>query len=178
MGKVEFLNKLIERNSEFISKAKDLLNIDVSKLHYRNDENSWNILEVIEHLNLYAEHYLPEIEHKLAKAQKSQVKEFKKGILGAYFSKSMLPKDNLNKMKTFKDKNPIGKLLNSSVIEDFIKHQEKIIILLNISMLYDLEKIKIETSISRLIKINLGDTFMFYSNHIQRHFVQIENYLK
>ena len=86
----------------------------------------------------------------------------------------MLPKEKLNKMKTFKDKNPLNSNLNKTVIDRFITQQIKLLDLLNQSRNVSLNKVKIQTSISSLIKLNLGDTFQFLINHIIRHLKQID----
>jgi hypothetical protein len=46
--------------------------------------------------------------------------------------------------------------------------------LLNQSRNVSLNKLKIQTSISSLIKLKLGDTFQFFINHIIRHLNQID----
>lgn len=86
----------------------------------------------------------------------------------------MLPQSKLNKMKTFKDKNPLNANLDITVIADFISQQIKLIDLLNQSNNVSLNKVKISTSISSLIKLKLGDTFRFIINHTLRHLKQIE----
>ena len=86
----------------------------------------------------------------------------------------MLPKEKLNKMKTFKDKNPLNAKLDKSVIDRFINQQIKLLDLLNQSRNVSLNKVKIKTSISSFIKLRLGDTFQFFINHIIRHLSQID----
>jgi len=80
----------------------------------------------------------------------------------------MLPKEKLNKMKTFKDKNPLNVKLNKSVIEKFLDQQFKFLVLLDRSRNVSLNKVKIQTSISSLITPKLGDTFQFVINHTKK----------
>ena len=86
----------------------------------------------------------------------------------------MLPKEKLNKMKTFKDKNPLHSNLDPTVMDKFIAQQNTLLDLLHQAKNVSLNKVKIETSLSSLIKIKLGDTFQFFINHIIRHLKQIE----
>ena len=103
----------------------------------------------------------------------NQPKEnFKSGFLGNYFAKSMLPKEKLNKMKTFKDKNPIGSKLDKSTIDNFILQQEQILNLLEKAREVDLNKTKTAISISKWIKLKMGDTFRVVIYHNERHLVQ------
>jgi len=143
-------------------------------LRWRENPHSWNILECLEHLNLYGDFYLPQIAHKIKHSNTKSETHFKSGILGNYFAKSMLPKEKLNKMKTFKDKNPLHSNLDPTVMDKFIAQQNTLLDLLHQAKNVSLNKVKIETSLSSLIKIKLGDTFQFFINHIIRHLKQIE----
>ena len=125
-------------------------------------------------MNLYGDFYLPQIENKIKNSNTNFETEFNSGVLGNYFAKSMLPKEKLNKMKTFKDKNPLNADLDRSVIDKFNNQQIKLLELLNQSRNVSLNKVKIQTSISSFIKLKLGDTFQFYINHIIRHLAQID----
>ncbi|PZU78043.1 MAG: hypothetical protein DI529_18005 [Chryseobacterium sp.] len=170
------LKIITENNIEF---AESLQNQSNETLIFRISENSWNILECLEHLNFYGQFYLPEIENRINRSQFSTTKsDFKSGILGNYFANMMLPKEKLNKMKTLKISNPIHRLLDKSVIEEFINQQNKILELLEKAKTVDLEKVKTSISISKLIKLKLGDTFRFVIYHNLRHVKQAENILK
>jgi hypothetical protein len=132
------------------------------------------MLECLQHLNLYGDFYLPQIKNKIKSSRFKPTSEFKSGYLGNYFAKSMLPKAKLNKMKTFKDKNPLNETLDKTVIDTFINQQMQLLELLNQSRNVNLSKVKIPTSISNLIKLKLGDTFQFFINHMIRHLHQVD----
>lgn len=163
----------LEQTRQIINQAEKLKSYDLNTLTWKENKVSWSILECLEHLNLYGNFYLPQIESKIKNSTTNSEIEFKPGILGNYFAKSMLPKEKLNKMKTFKDKNPLNVNLDKTVIDKFINQQIKLLDLLNQSKNVSLNKVKIQTSISSLIKLKLGDTFQFYINHIIRHLAQI-----
>lgn len=170
----KLIQSLIEAERQVLNKSERLKTFDLKYLETRQNPGSWNILECLEHLNLYGDFYLPQIESVLKKSATQSEAEFKSGFLGNYFAKSMLPKDKLNKMKTFKDKNPIHNALDKTVIDKFIQQQLKLIELLNQSKNVSLNKARVTTSISSLIKLKLGDTFQFLINHTLRHLKQIE----
>lgn len=89
----------------------------------------------------------------------------------------MLPKEKLNTMKTLKTMNPIHSNLDKGVVNTFIKQQKKMLELLEEAQYIDLEKTKTNISISKLIKLKLGDTFRFVIYHNQRHVEQIKRIL-
>lgn len=174
MQSEQLIQSLIEQTMQNINQVEKLKSYELQTLNWKQDTESWSILECIEHLNLYGKFYLPQIENKIENSHTTRIEEFRSGILGNYFSKSMLPKKRLDKMKTSKDKNPLHAKLDKSTIEYFINQQIKTIDLLDKSRNIDINKVKIETSISSFIKLKLGDTFLFLTNHIIRHLKQIE----
>ncbi len=170
----KLLQSLIEQTKQIINQAEKLKGYDLHTLSRKANPTSWSMLECLEHLNLYGDFYLPQIEDKIKSSATQPDTEFKSGWLGNYFAESMLPKEKLNKMKTFKDKNPLNAKLDASVIDRFISQQIKLLDLLSLSGKVSLNKIKISTSISKLIKLKLGDTFRFYINHMTRHMQQVD----
>lgn len=168
------IQSLIEQTRQISNQVEKLKNYDLQTLTWKENPTSWSILECLEHLNLYGDFYLPQMESKIQNSVTKSETEFRSGILGNYFAKSMLPKEKLNKMKTYKDKNPLNANLDKTVIEKFSTQLLTLLDLLNKSRNVSLNKVKIETSISSLIKLKLGDTFQFFLNHIVRHFKQID----
>jgi hypothetical protein len=173
MQSEKLIQSLLEQTRQIINQVEKLKTYDLQTLTWKENQTSWNILECLEHLNLYGDFYLQQIESKIKNSKTKADGEFKSSLLGNYFAKSMLPKEKLNKMKTFKDKNPLNAKLDKMVINKFIDQQITLLGLLNQSRKVSLNKVKIPTSISNLIKLKLGDTFQFFINHIIRHLNQI-----
>lgn len=173
----ELLDELKNRTKEHLEFAAMLSLKQEDDLNFRISEDSWSVLECLEHLNRYGAFYIPEINRNINSAGKFSRSYFKPGILGNYFAKSMLPKENLNKMKTLKATNPIHSQLDKSTIDIFIQQQGKLLELLEEAKFIDLEKTKTGISISKLIKLKLGDTFRFVIYHNARHIEQIKRIL-
>ena len=168
------INELIELTTQHIALAQQLQHNSPEQLNKRPYEGSWSTLECIEHLNRYADFYLPEIEQRIKSSTAPSREIFQSGLLGNYFANTMLPKSKLNKMKTFKKMDPIGSQLTADVIRIFILQQQRLIQILNTARQADLQKIKTSISISRWIKIRLGDTFSVLIYHNERHMQQIK----
>ena len=171
------LEDLKKRTLEVIKGVENYLTLDDKTLNFKPSEESWSILECVEHLNRCGDFYLPEIRQRIAES-KSKPEEFKPGLLGDYFAKSMLPKEKLNKMKTFKVMNPAGSKLDRKVLEKFIGQQKTTLELLEKAALVSLTKTKTSISISSWIKLRLGDTLRVVIYHNQRHLVQAEKVMK
>jgi hypothetical protein len=169
---------LIERTRKNLNEAENLKQLSHVELNWKPEQESWSMLECIEHLNLYGDFYLPEIENRIRQSKYPTTPNFKSGWLGNYFAKSMLPREKLNKMKTFKDKNPLGSQLDKTTLDRFIQQQKKTLDLLDKARKASLNRTKTSVSISKWITLKLGDTFRVVIYHNQRHLVQALNVLK
>ncbi len=155
------------------AEVKRLKGLDFELLNHKASVSSWSALECIEHLNFYGVFYLPEIDKRIKNSpHKVHRSEFLSSWLGNYFAKAMLPKEKLNEMKTFKSMNPSGSTLSVDVLDTFIQQQEQMCQLLENAKKVDLNKTKTAISISKFIKLRLGDTFRVVIYHNQRHVLQ------
>lgn len=166
------INNLIELTQENMKDVQSFKNLPEQDLKFKPGKNSWSVLECIEHLNRYGDFYIPEIRKRIQNSKYRKSETFQSGLLGNYFAKSMLPKENLTRIKTFKSMNPEDSKLEINVLDKFIHQQEQILEILNKSQSLNLTKIKTAISISKWIKLRLGDTFRVLIYHNQRHIVQ------
>ncbi|MEM6963476.1 MAG: DinB family protein [Bacteroidota bacterium] len=174
----DLIEDLIQRTKDVMNAAIELESLNNEILNWRSSEKSWSVLECFEHLNRYGDFYLSEIEKSINEGKKVEENEiFKSGWLGNYFANSMLPKEKLNKMNTFKSMNPLGSALDKSTLEKFINQQKQMLQLLGKARTVDLSKTKTAISISNWIKLRLGDTFRVVIYHNQRHVVQARKVL-
>lgn len=169
---------LVERTRQILNAAEHYKTFSNETLNWRPGEEKWSVLECLEHLNLYGDFYLPKIEQKMKNNSHLPAEKFSAGLLGDYFAKSMLPKKKLNKMKTFKDKNPLGSQLDKRTIDRFIDQQKQWLELLNRARRANLSKVKVPITISKWITLKLGDAFRFNIYHHQRHIEQARKVLE
>ena len=168
------IDSLLESTLESNNIANRLLELPLLELNKRSHSESWSALECLEHLNLYNEFYLPEINNRMKEKRHLKATEiFIPGWLGNYFANTMkVNNGKFKKMKTFKDKNPLGSELNYDVIHQYLKNQLQMVEHLNNSRNINLNKVKTNITISKLIKLKLGDTFRFLTYHNERHIIQ------
>ncbi|MEM9894900.1 MAG: DinB family protein [Bacteroidota bacterium] len=171
---LQALRELTEKNRQ---QAIQFLGLKDEELLTRIRPESWNILECLEHLNRYGALYIPEIGNRIQASKYKRSESFRSSWLGNYFAESMLPKEKLNKMQTFKSMNPINADLDRTVIDTFIDQQGKLLDLLKLAATTNLTKVKTAISITRWIKLRLGDTFRVVIYHNLRHIVQAEKVL-
>lgn len=174
----ELLQNLLEITHENLTSVEQLKQQPLASLNQKQNPESWSVLECIEHLNRYGDFYIPEITNKIQHSKDKSTDFFQSNWLGNYFSKSVAYNKDLNKMKTFKSMNPLNSDLDIQTLEKFIDQQHQIITLLDKAKNVNLDKTKTAISISRLIKLRLGDTFRVLIFHNERHIKQAEKTLE
>jgi hypothetical protein len=141
----------------------------------------WSITQILEHLNMYSRYYIPAIDRAITTTPSTREAWFISGFWGNYFTNMMKPKNVFevkNKMGAMKSYSPENVYNPDTVINEFIQHQQRLLQLLELSRQKSLNGIKVPISISKMIKLKLGDTFRFFIAHEQRHFIQARNALK
>ena len=177
----ELINQLQADVKQIIAAANHLETADPVKLNYCPEEGSWSVAQVLEHLNAYNRYYLPVIEKSMIHISKDTSAWFIPGFWGNYFTKMMMPKNVYeikNKMKASRNYAPSKGVNVEAVFREFLQHQNKLSQLLDVARRRNLNTIHIPISISKLIRLKLGDTFRFLIAHEQRHMIQARNAIK
>ena len=180
--KTEDLLNDLTRDVQRIKEAAEFFSAsDRPKLVYSPDAGKWSVVQALEHLNAYNRHCLPVIERELSSLTHDTNAWFTSGYWGEKFTKMMRPTNVYeikNKMKTQKRMSFPNSLNVETVVQEFIAGQDKFLQLLERAKGKDLAKIHIPISLTKLIKLRLGDTFRFLIAHEQRHMIQARNVLK
>lgn len=139
---------------------------------------SWSIAQVLEHLNAYNRFYNKALGAALRNNTRAGRDVFKTGWLGYYFTNLMKPGKNgtiAKKMSAPAGYNFGPELDVEKVIKEFVAGQQELLVLLDKARKADLERVRVPISLTRLIKLKMGDVFCFLVAHQQRHFIQIRN---
>ncbi len=168
MHKEKLLKELRTKTQEAKKEILRFKSLELEHLNYKSSPNSWSILECIEHLCRYGTFYLPEIERRMLGASEVEQHEFKSGFIGNYFV-NIINADSTKKMKATKEMDTTGSELTKSTLDQFIKQLDWLETLLIKAEKMDLTKIKTSISLTKLIKLRLGDTLRFLVHHNERH---------
>ena len=171
----ELLANLRNRTTGHLESAQQLLALDDPTLHQRPRPDAWNAVECLAHLNHYGDYYLPEIRRRIAAAPRGKAPDtFTSSRLGNYFATSLKPGPKSPKINTFKNANPtlLPTPPDRSVIEEFIRQQQDLLDLLDRAAAVNLTKTKTGISLTRFIKLRLGDTLRVVIYHNWRHIEQ------
>lgn len=172
----DLLTDLKERTSYCLQKAEAFRTYPEETLNNKANHDRWSALECLEHLNRYGDFYIPEIQKRMQRSNYPAAKTFKSGFIGNRFAKMMLP--GTKGMSTFASMNPSGSQLSLQLLEKFILQQKQLLELLEKAHTVNLTKTKCSISISRLLKLRLGDTLRVVIYHNQRHVLQAEGALE
>ena len=159
----EILKQLQADTRQLILTANYLRTVDPGLLLQEPAPGKWSVVQVLEHLNSYGHYYLLAIERSLEK-DKPATEVFKPGWLGNYFTRLMKPGEDgtiLNKMQSPKDHRPAKYLDVFPVLTTFLEQQHYLLELLEQAKAKNISSIRTPISISRLIRLKLGDTFRF-----------------
>lgn len=176
------LKEITEANRELV--LKKCIHLGENQLIWRPSNDSWNIREVLSHINALAAYYHPNLIRKIKHTKhKKTVELFTSSHLGKSTWKSMkLGRANniKRKFRASKNSNPTinPDLIDTNSIENFEKNQIELLDILEKAKNVNLRKIRLQTSVSKLVRLRLGDVLMFVVYHNERHIQQIKNIME
>jgi hypothetical protein len=179
---IEDLNKVTNENIEFAKKKLAYLN--ENQLNWKPNDRSWSIAEVLAHLNAYSSFYHPAF---IKKTENTKFRKPTENFISSPLGRSAWKSMKLGRLKNIKRKfkapqsyNPTisAKWLEGNVLESFLTNQDELISIFEKSKEINIRKAKSPISLSKIIKLRMGDAFMFVVYHNERHIQQIKNLLQ
>lgn len=182
-------------SSQLLSEIKGitLTNIEVTrkKFFHLSDEqkkwkpslDSWNILEIFAHLNEYSRFYNGTFLNKIQTTKfRTPQENFISSPLGRSAWNSMKlgnAKNVKRKFRALKAFNPTINpgLIQEQAIQQFCALQQDFIAIIEAASAVNIRKAKVHTSMSKIIKLRLGDALLFATYHNERHLQQALNLL-
>jgi len=158
--------------------------LSAAQLNWKPSKDVWSIAEIFAHLNGYAAYYHPAFFDKMAKTRFTTPKEiFNSSPLGRSAWQSMKLGKQQNVKRKFnapKNYNPIltTSLLNGAEVEQLLAGQHELLHVLEKAIAVNIRKVKVPISISKIIRLRLGDALLFVAYHNERHMQQAINLTK
>ncbi len=160
---------------------KKLVYLNEEQLSWKPSENVWNIKEVLAHLNEYAKFYHTAFIDRITKTRfKSPGEVFISSPLGRSAWKSMKlgnAKNVKRRFKSMRSYNPSSEisLITGNELSTIQSELKEFLKIIELSANVSLRRVKIPISISKIIRLRLGDALLFVTYHNERHFQQISN---
>lgn len=176
------LRTITERNIDLLRQR--FSDLSEQQKRWKKDSNSWSILEVFAHLNAYANYYHLVFANRIETTRFRDPKDnFISSPLGKSAWKSVKlgnAKNVKRRMKSPKSFNPTFEtnLIQGTDIETFEKDQLHLLTILTKAEEVNLRKVKVPISISKIIRLRLGDALQFVIYHNERHMQQALNIIE
>ncbi|WP_431124694.1 DinB family protein [Flagellimonas flava] len=176
----------IQRLNQIVNKVKELQALDVSQLTTAPHSKSWNVVEVIEHLNIAYGIYMPKLDEAFSKMPSLEAapNEFKARTWQKIVIAGQRPKNGKRKwkMKTLKRfepllDNPLAPEKIDAVFETFFTRHAHLKEAILKSRNKDVTQVKITSAIGPIVNFYLPECFEFLLCHLERHMVQIDEVL-
>lgn len=176
------ISTISKKNLDFLQGK--LFSLKTSQLSWKPNPQTWSVIEVLAHLNQYASYYhdvfISKIENTKFTEPKSQ---FISSPLGKSAWKSMKlgAANNIKrKFQSPKNYNPIlhPELIENNELKKFENKQIELINIIEKAKKVNIQRVKIPISISKFIRLKLGDALLFVVYHNERHLQQIKNLLE
>ena len=170
---MEDYQQLLQAQTQLV---QDWKNQSEDALCWKPGPQSWSVLECLAHLNRYATYYLPRLEKAASKTPGNGWADFKSGTLGGYFVRSIKPGS-----KPFKTPNKLdfnGKELSKAELDIFLANQAKYLALASQLDGVNLRRNKIVIEVLPILRMKIGDAFLFNLYHQERHLLQASQVLK
>lgn len=170
------LKSITQENINFIKKKFSHLNDD--QKNWRKDPDSWSINEIFAHLNEYALYYHQAFSSKIDRTRFRDTRDvFISSPLGRSAWKSMKLGNAKNVKRKFKAQRAYNpsihpELLKEQTIEQFTEYQVELLSIIDSAQTVNLRKVKIPISISKIVRLKLGDALLFVVYHNERHMYQ------
>lgn len=176
------ISLITKSNYDFIqnklNKLKD------SQLNWKPNNQSWSINEILFHLNQYAHYYQNVFISKIESTKFTEPKsQFISSPLGKSAWKSMklgVANNIKRKFQSPKNYNPTlqPQLVRPNEISIFEKYQLDLFEIIEKARKVNIQRVKIPISISKFIRLKLGDALLFVIYHNERHLQQIKNLIE
>ena len=173
----EIRNKWLAERAQDVRASIEALRRDVEPLAYlqlgwRPPDGGWSIAQVLEHLIVTEESYLPALQGALQKTVATTSSEWTPSLIGGFLIRSQLPEAK-TKMKTPARWQP-GPGSRANPVQEYIATRERLLELMRQADGKDLRRARLSSPAARFIRLNAGDAFMTLVVHTQRHLRQIE----
>lgn len=181
----ELIDELIKLNTQLSEVVNEkIVPLSESQKKWKPSQEKWSVLECFAHMNKIYSFYIPTIQKKIdKKANLDPIERFTSSHIGRTLYKSMQlnkarrPRRRLKSPRSFNPKISPD-LVSGKDDRDFLGFQEQMNQLLKDTYQVNLRKIKIPLSLSKVVKIRLGDALLFVIYHNERHVQQAINIIE
>jgi len=171
--------EITQDNIDYIQKS--IAKLSENQMNWRPNPGVWSVSEILAHMNEYSHYYHPVFKRRIENTRFTSTKEdFISSPLGRSAWKSMKLGRLNNVKRKFKAQKGYNPTIDSSLVkgnesDQFLLLQTEFFEVIDLAENVNLKRVKIPISISKIIRLRLGDALLFVTYHNQRHLQQIKN---
>lgn len=164
--------------------SSEVTSLTTEQLNWQPNERSWSVAQCLAHLNAYYRYYIPVFRGKISNTRfKDPTDYFSSSPLGVAVYRSVKlgkVKNVKRKLKSTKEYNPLvnTSLSLENVVNEYLEHVEDFKAVLKEGQTINLRKTKCPLSLRPVVKLNLGDAFIFTAYHNERHVEQLKRVMR
>lgn len=149
-----------------------------TQMNWKPDPSVWSLAEIFAHLNAYARFYHQTLTDRIDRTRfRSPRINYSSSPLGKSAWMSMKLGNARNVKRKFnapKEYNPTlnPAILNGDEVKTLLEGQHEFLGIIEKSVAVNLRKVKVPISISKLVRLRLGDALLFVAYHNDRHLEQ------
>jgi hypothetical protein len=151
------------------------------QLRWKPNEHTWSLLEIFAHLNEYARFYHSAFGRRI---EKTRFREPRENFVSSPLGRSAWVSMKLGNAKNIKRKfnapkayNPqfTPELVSGADMKTLLDGQKELLTILDKAADVNIRKVKVPISISKIVRLRLGDALLFVAYHNERHMQQAIN---
>lgn len=176
------VRNITERNIQLL--RQKFAGLSENQLRWKPNESTWNLLEIFAHLNEYARFYHEAFNRRI---EKTRFREPKENFVSSPLGRSAWISMKLGNAKNVKRRFNAPRAYNPSVTtslvtgndrQELLDYQLELMLVLESAAQVNIRKVKVPISISKIIRLRLGDALLFVAYHNERHIQQAINLTK
>ena len=153
-------------------------NYSESQLNWKPNPSTWSLAEIFAHLNAYAKFYHQVLNERIDRTRFRIPRiNYSSSPLGKSAWMSMKLGNARNVKRKFNAPNEYNPTVNPALVTGndlslLLDEQNQFLGIIEKSVSVSLRKVKVPISISKLVRLRLGDALLFVAYHNERHIEQ------
>lgn len=155
-----------------------------NQLNWKPNPTTWSLAEIFAHLNAYAKFYHQTLNDRIDRTRfRTPRINYTSSPLGKSAWVSMKLGNARNVKRKFNAPNEYNPTINPALVTGneiaaLLAGQHEFLAIIEKSVSVNLKKVKVPISISKLVRLRLGDALLFVAYHNDRHLQQAMNLTK
>lgn len=144
------------------------------QLNWKPNVRSWSLAQCFDHIIVSDQQYFKNIKKAIEQTiteKHLERKPYRAGLLARIFIYTQRP-GSIFKFKTPPIFSPSERTEGKKMLEDFVRHEQELLVLIKRCDGWDLNKFKLSSPVHSFFKFSLGECFSILVTHQERHIRQ------